>query len=441
MQRAISGWAVAALGIMLAAPANAQVNQLAFRGNTPRVAAHPAYAQISDDEPMVIPVADEASIPREALSPVPQAGATRGTAEAVPAAPQVPAPLTGPMPASGPVGYTFAEPWSTGGGCATCPTGDCGGCGGDCGGGCVINCGPGAHRTSIYGGYLLLRARNAEVPYAVPIDGPITNLPPSNPVQIGSYGIVDPDYQGGYYGGINFAMDQCASIDLRYMGYDSSTDNSISTTAPNVIRSLVAHPSSTSAAQDFLSARADLGIDLDVVDASYRSLWNCGSLCPINWVVGARYAQLDQQFSSLFVNNGTETVNTDVDFEGTGLRLGLEGAKFHSSNQMFVYANGFASFLAGRFRGTYFQGQSFDPEVVSTDWSGGRIVPVLDIEAGVGWQSRSGKLRINTGYMFSGWYNMVNTADFIGAVQANDLTQMSDLLSFDGWNLRAELRF
>jgi hypothetical protein len=279
------------------------------------------------------------------------------------------------------------------------------------------------------------------VSYAVPIDGPITNNPPANPVQIGSFGVVDPDYDSGFYAGVNLALGTCASVDVRYLSYDSTTSNAVSTEAPNVIRSLVAHPSSTSAAQDFLSAEANLDIEMDVVDASYRSLWNCGSLWPINTVVGTRYAQLDQRFGSLFINNATETVLTDIDFEGTGLRLGLEAARYGSAHGIYTYASGFANFLAGRFRGSYFQGQSFDPTVVSTEWTAGRVVPILDLEAGIGWTSRSGRLRLASSYIFSGWYNMVKTEEFIRAVQNNDLTDLSDTMSFDGWTVRAELSF
>ena len=58
-----------------------------------------------------------------------------------------------------------------------------------------------------------------------------------------------------------------------------------------------------------------------------------------------------------------------------------------------VYANGYASFLAGQFRARYFQGQAFDPSVVDAEWEAGRLVPILDFEAGVGWTGMNGKVQ------------------------------------------------
>jgi hypothetical protein len=97
--------------------------------------------------------------------------------------------------------------------------------------------------------------------------------------------------------------------------------------------------------------------------------------------------------------------------------------------------------LAGRFRAHYFQGQSFDPNVVDTEWEAGRIVPVIDLEAGVGWTSMSGKWRLNAGYMVSAWFNTVITQDYINAIQTNNFLDLSDTMWFDGLQARVSYRF
>ena len=43
--------------------------------------------------------------------------------------------------------------------------------------------------------------------------------------------------------------------------------------------------------------------------------------------------------------------------------------------------------------------------------------------------------------MFSGWYNIVRTDQFITAVQTNNFTSMHDMLNFDGFVGRIEVRF
>jgi hypothetical protein len=203
----------------------------------------------------------------------------------------------------------------------------------------------------------------------------------------------------------------------------------------------VTHPSTASAAQDGLSARANLEVDFDLIDVSYRHLLKCSELYSANYVVGARYAKLEQQFDSQFVKQGLETVTTDIDFDGAGLRLGLETQRYSCRNRLHVYANGYASFMAGRFRAHYFQGQAFDPTVVNTEWEAGRIVPILDLEAGVGWTSDNGKLSLSAGYLVNAWFNTVKTQDFIHAIQSNNYLGLSDTMTFDGLQARLAYQF
>jgi hypothetical protein len=323
--------------------------------------------------------------------------------------------------------------------------GACDSAGGNCGLSdcmpCQSSCGLWAHTCTVYASVLYLRPRNADVAYAVPIDGPITQNPPSNPLQVGPVGLVDPDYETGFDAGINLALNSMTSIYADVLMLDSSSASQIGTAAPDVLRSLVSHPSSTSAATDFLTGSADLGIDLDVVNLGLRHLFVGGQVYAVNYLVGARYGRLDQQFAATFVDNGTEQVATELDFDGGGLSLGLEAERQACTNRLRIYSRGAASFLAGKFHGNYFQGQSFDPTVVDTSWEAGRIVPVLDLELGVGWTSHGGCLRLGAGYLVSAWFNTVQTEDWIRAVQANSFDDLDDTMTFDGLRATAEWRF
>ncbi len=303
---------------------------------------------------------------------------------------------------------------------------------------CCYHCGP---CVSVYGAYLYLRPRDADVSYGVPIDGPITAPPANNPIQIGRVGIVDPDYSSGVYTGMSFAWDACTSIDIRYTMFENQTRDHVGTEAPNVIRSIVSHPSSASAATDFLTASAQLDIDFDLADVALRKLWVSGCNYTLNFTRGIRYANLDQRFGSEFVNNGTENVATDIDFDGGGFRLGLEAERFSCHKSISLFARGYASFLAGRFRANYLQTQSFDPVVVDTEWEAGRIVPILDVELGANWTSQCGHWRLGAGYSFSSWFNTVKTDEFVSAVQTNQFQDLGDTLTFDGFMGHAEYRF
>ena len=333
------------------------------------------------------------------------------------------------------------------GGCATgCDDGGflrnvTSGCAGPCETPCGSGCGVWAHYTSAFGEYLYMRPRNADIAYAVPIDGPIAQAPANNPLQVGRIAVVDPDYESGYAGGLNLALNPMTSINAKYSSIDFQTSDRIRTVPPTVIRSIVAHPSSQSTQTDFLSASATLGIDYDNFDLTLRHLFVGGDVFAVNYFIGARYSQLDQHFNSIFVDNETETVTTDVDFEGVGLRLGFEAERHSCSSALRYYARGAANFLAGRFRSSYFQGTSFDPTIVDTDWEAGRVVPSLDLELGVGWRSAADRVRLSVGYRVDAWFNMVTNEDFIYAVQQNNYLGMEDTMSFDGLVGQAEIRF
>ena len=302
-------------------------------------------------------------------------------------------------------------------------------------------CADPCYQTQVFGEFIYLRPRNAEVAYGVAIDGPIVAPPVANPIQVGPVGVVDPDYSPGFRVGFTSAFDEWSDVGVIYTHFESSTSNAISTNPPDVIRSLVSHPSSQSAASDFLWGRARYDIDYDLVDVDYHCVFASGKQYSANCLVGVRYCGLAQDFRADFANNGTELVTTDIKFDGGGVRFGLEGERRAACSGFLVYGTAAASFIGGEFRARYFQGESVDRSVVDTSWQAGRIVTILDLELGIGWTSASGCLRFTTGYLFSAWFNTVKTDEFINAVHANDFVGLGDTLTFDGLTARAELRF
>ncbi len=320
-------------------------------------------------------------------------------------------------------------------GCQDSGEGACNQCNA-CGG--VASCW--CHSVSVWGEYLYLRPRNAEVAYGVPINGAIIP-PPVNPIQIGRVGMVDPDFSSGIRFGVSYVLDGCSSITAQYTWFESRTDDQVSTEAPFVIRSLVSHPGTLTAAQDFLTARASQQIRFDWFDVDYRTVLDCCDNRLVTFLVGARMGQFNQDFVADYLNTGTETVETEIDFYGAGLRVGLEGERYSNSRRWLVYGKTAASLVAGEFTADYRQGQSFDPMVVDTTWKAGRVLPMLDLELGAGWQSRCGTWRITGGYAYNAWFNAVKTDEWVKSVQSNNFVGLSDGMSFDGVVLRCEGRF
>jgi hypothetical protein len=351
----------------------------------------------------------------------------------------------GIMPAGYAGGYgdpACAAPSCGAPGCTDPACGLDGGCGKNCG--CDDCCKGWCHRFNIFGEFLYLRPRDAEVAYAVAIDGNITD--PSDPAfQVGRVQVVDPDYQPGFRFGGGFTLDECSQIVATYSQLDADASDNL--VLPGglgnpVARSLVS-PLPINAAVDTLDAQADLFVQFKTLDIDYKGLFAYCDDYKLAYVIGARYAKLNQEFDALFAVNGFDTVSTDVEFEGAGVKFGLEGERYGRNQQWFVYGKGSVSAVGGEFRNTYFGSNQADATLVDTGWKAGRLVTITDVEFGAGWQNCCGNFRLSAGYMYSTWFNVVRTNEWIDAVQLNNFTDRSDnfkgMMTFDGLTARAEL--
>jgi len=303
------------------------------------------------------------------------------------------------------------------------------------------------HRTGFFGDFLYLRPRNAEIAYALPIDGPVAPTL-GNEVPIGPTAVVDFEYEPAFRVGGVFRLNDGASLVGQYTYFRSDASSSATINAADgVLRSLVSHPLGANAATDTLDANATLALDYDLVDLDYRGLIvgceSCQGKCAyiVNYLVGGRYARFDQDFRSNFVVTGTTTVDTNVDFEGGGIRLGLEGERHSTATGIYVYGRGVTNLMVGEFKADYQQTNTFNGVEAFTNWSGGRVVPVLDLELGLGWVGPRRRLKLSGGYLVSSWFNVVKTEDFINAAQNHDFDSLSGNLTFDGLVARATWEF
>lgn len=304
----------------------------------------------------------------------------------------------------------------------------------------VVDLGP---RWRIFGEFLYLRAGDAAMTtYAVPVDGPIGGLP------FGPLATIDPDREPGYRAGVGWYTSKISEWSGTYTWFESSTTDAVSVALPVGLRSLVVHPGTPAAGVDYETASAASNIKTELIDLEYRRICaDCWYRAA--WVLGGRYAKLDQDFSARFIDPGifgsTEDVVTNIDFNGAGIRIGLEGEFPSQRNGFLVYAKGYSSFLAGEFKSSYRQTNSpmiGPPAVlVNTSRKDDRIVPILDLEVGVGWRSAADRWRFSAGYLFSAWFNVVSNEEFIRAVHAGQVSGVDDTLTFDGVVGRAELRF
>jgi len=300
------------------------------------------------------------------------------------------------------------------------------------------------NRYFAFGEFLYLRPRNAEVAYAVPINGALITGPTSPQVPLGPVRVADPDYAAGWRVGGGAFLGPRSAVQVTYTQFDRNTFDAVSLPGNGaVIRSLVTTPNPLVPGANGLDTAAILQTQFQLLDLDYKGLLAYNPMYQLAYVIGARYANLEQHFAAGFAPaTGFQEVLAESEFDGGGLRLGLEGLRFHTTSQFFLYGKGYTSLIAGTFRARY-QFNDAGTTVADTSFKVGRLVTIFDLEAGAGWQNFSGNLRFSMGYMFSSWLNTVRVNEFINSVQTNNFTDPSTnfrgITTFDGLTSRIEL--
>ena len=211
-------------------------------------------------------------------------------------------------------------------------------------GSCCDDCCSGwCHRINVFGELLYLRPRNAEIAYAVPING---NLAPGGQVQIGPVALIDPDFEAAFRGGVGFTLNECSAIVASYTNFESRTLNDVQLAGggpdnpalwPLILSPFVFNPNILT-----LDAAALMDLNFELIDVDYKGLiaYNCDYR--VNYVVGARYATLDQLVAATYTAGvTTNNVVSAVNFDGAGLKLGLEGEYYACNSQFYGYGKGY----------------------------------------------------------------------------------------------------
>ena len=293
---------------------------------------------------------------------------------------------------------------------------------------------------NIWGEFLYLRSRDSEVTYGVETNTAVA--PPTPPVQVGRVGMIDQTHDPGFRFGVTYGLDETSSLTASWAMLESHrTDRIDRTSLSNVIESMVLHPTTVAASSSGTFATGIHDIDFDLIDLEYRGRLSSSEVTETNYVIGLRYVNLQQQFMHNTDIIGSQSVATDIDFNGLGVRLGLEGERFRHKSRCFFYGKTYVNFIPGEFNAKFDQGQAFDASVVDTLWEAGRIVSIWDLELGLGHVCKSERWSMSVGYSFSAWTNVVKTDEFINAVQTNNFLDLGETMTYDGLVARLEGRF
>jgi len=179
-------------------------------------------------------------------------------------------------------------------------------------------------RFVVSGEFIFLRASDAAMTsFAVPVNGAI--IPPPTPaVPMGPVSAVDLGFEPGFKVGLDWVWNDYSRWVVGYtsLGLSSTESQSIDPTQPLALQALVLHPSTAAADTYFLDATATGDLEMRIADVEYRRIF-VEDWYRWDFLAGLRYAHLDQGFKADFTNSTTtETLDTEVDFDGGGIRVG-----------------------------------------------------------------------------------------------------------------------
>jgi hypothetical protein len=299
------------------------------------------------------------------------------------------------------------------------------------------------HRTSIFAEYLYLHPRGIDLAHATQQDG----TGGAGTVPFGRVGVLDPSAEAGIRTGFSFCLDSCSSLAATFSHFESTARDSLDVpVGPGnpAVGSLVQHPGATLVGSTG-PVTAAYGIDFDIVDFDYRRLI-CGSEDGyLNYSLGVRYGRLEQNFIQQGVftgGGGSVRTTTDIDFDGVGVRFGLDGERRIGCGAWTFYGKSSISALAGEYRSNYLMVNTTTVTTLAiVDWQDDRFTGVFDYELGFAWRDCCNRWKLSVGYTAAYWFNTVTTPEFIRAAQSGNYVDLGDTVSFDGLTARVEYQW
>ena len=304
-------------------------------------------------------------------------------------------------------------------------------------------CDPFEHHCGVFADFLYLRAYDVDMAHGIQQNG-VGGL---GTAPAGDVGTVQPKFEPGFRVGCDWACSCNSEVRVTYTWYQSSSSDLLEA-APGVggtAASLLLFPNTVTAASTFDSLLANYDINFQTADIDYIFCLDRSDYSAWNLSAGARYGHLQQNFSQLGIftgATGSEHTFTTIGFDGVGLRTGIDGEREFGKSRVALYGKSFLSVLFGEFRSQYTQfNVTTSTTEASSHWLDNRVLPILETEVGVKWTSCNDHLKLGAGYYTAYWFNAVDTAQFIQAVQQQNFTGVGHALVFTGLVAHAEFDF
>jgi hypothetical protein len=295
----------------------------------------------------------------------------------------------------------------------------------------------------MFGDFLYLQVTDADVTHAQQQDG----IGGAGTVPFGEIASLGQDFNPGFRVGGSVACGPCSGVSVSFTHFESDSASSLD--APDIfggggaVGSFVHHPG-TALTASAGPVDATYAVDFQLADAMCRTMWKNCATHTLAWSIGAQLAHLDQDFlqSGNFGGGlgGDIDTQSNIDFDGAGIKIGVDGER-RGKHGLGAYGKLSLAAMTGRFSGRYsMYNQSTDQYLAEANWKDDRVIGQVEYEAGVSCTSKCGHWRTTAGYMFSYWTNTVTTSEYIDAVKADNYSDVSGTLGFNGLVGRVEGR-
>lgn len=357
--------------------------------------------------------------------------------------------------------YSDCAECSDGACCGSCDSGSCGetcgcgeicGCGDDCGCGDTCGCGDSCGccdtgglelskflcrkgQVYLFGEFLYLAPADADLTHAQQQNG----IGGAGTVPFGEIGTIGFSYEPAFRVGGGFQLDKTSSVATSYTNFQAESldflDIPVIVGGGGAIGSLVHLPEAALTASTG-PVTATYEIDFQIADVVFRDVLKQGCGYQVRYLLGAQYGNLNQEFSQNGVfgggAGGTIDTTTDIEFDGGGLKVGVEGERFIHKNVM-IYGRANAAAMIGRFNAEYtLLNSTTDVLLGNAVWTDDRFVTQVELELGVAVTALDDQLRLSAGFLSQHWDDVVTTDEFIEAVQTNNYVDLNGELSFNG---------
>jgi Legionella pneumophila major outer membrane protein precursor len=296
------------------------------------------------------------------------------------------------------------------------------------------------NKLMVFGDFLYWNVHGADVPFAQAFDG----IDPVFSVPRGAVGVVSPDFTSGFRAGAGVSLDGNVWVVGTFTYFRTDANAQIEAPDGQVLHNFLVFPNTTNSSVDSLTSRVDYNIRLYMgdIDAKFGL---CNTSCAsLNVIGGVRYAHLGQYLTNTFELAGSSTVDSSITFDGVGPRIGLEG-EYRTKCGIYGYASGVVDLLFGRFNGSTEERNIFTGLVGQTSISANRMVPILELELGIGWRSCNGRIGFSGGYYVGTWFNTMTMTSLSNGITNTNFTtngdNFRDNLTFNGFVGRFEFRY